>query len=114
MIKGIGTDIVENIRVNQSLTRRVLSDNELKAFEQLKLEQRKQEFLCGRFAAKEAIIKACSQANIEVFMRDITILNDQLNRPFVANPKFESYQILVSISHEKDYSIAFAIIESLE
>ncbi|MDY0318313.1 MAG: holo-ACP synthase [Candidatus Izemoplasmatales bacterium] len=114
MIKGIGTDIVENIRVNQSLARRVLSDNELKAFEQLKLEQRKQEFLCGRFAAKEAIIKACSQANIEVFMRDITILNDQLNRPFVANPKFESYQILVSISHEKDYSIAFAIIESLE
>ncbi|HPD99674.1 MAG TPA: holo-ACP synthase [Bacillota bacterium] len=114
MIKGIGTDIVENIRVNQSLARRVLSDNELEAFEQLKLEQRKQEFLCGRFAAKEAIIKACSQANIEVFMRDITILNDQLNRPFVANPKFESYQILVSISHEKDYSIAFAIIESLE
>lgn len=114
MIKGIGTDIVENIRVNQSLARRVLSDNELKAFEQLKLEQRKQEFLCGRFAAKEAIIKACSQANIEVFMRDITILNDQLNCPFVANPKFESYQILVSISHEKDYSIAFAIIESLE
>lgn len=114
MIKGIGTDIVENIRVNQSLARRVLSDNELEAFEQLKLEQRKQEFLCGRFAAKEAIIKACSQANIEVFMRDITILNDQLNRPFVANPKFERYQILVSISHEKDYSIAFAIIESLE
>ena len=113
MIKGIGTDIVENIRVNQSLAKRVLSEQEYEIFNQFKLENRKQEFLCGRFAAKEAIIKACSQANIDIFMRDIIILNDDLNRPHVINPSFKDIQILISISHEKDYSIAFAIIESL-
>ena len=114
MIKGIGTDIVENIRIEQSIAKRVLNQKEFEIFNQLKLDKRKQEFLCGRFAAKEAIIKACSQADIEVFMRDIIVLNDNLNRPYVDNPKFENLRISISISHEKDYSVAFAIIESLE
>ena len=114
MIKGIGTDIVENIRIEQSIAKRVLNQKELEIFAQLKLDKRKLEFLCGRFAAKEAIIKACSQADIEVYMRDIIVLNDDLNRPDVEYPRFENLRILVSISHEKEYSVAFAIIESLE
>ena len=114
MIKGIGTDIVENIRIEQSIAKRVLNQKEFEIFNQLKLDKRKQEFLCGRFAAKEAIIKACSQADIEVFMRDIIVLNDNLNRPYVDNPKFANIRLSVSISHEKDYSVAFEIIESLE
>jgi holo-[acyl-carrier protein] synthase len=114
MIKGIGTDIVENIRIEQSIAKRVLNQKELEIFAQLKLDKRKLEFLCGRFAAKEAIIKACSQADIEVYMRDIIVLNDDLNRPYVEYPRFENLRILVSISHEKEYSVAFAIIESLE
>jgi phosphopantetheinyl transferase (holo-ACP synthase) len=47
-------------------------------------------------------------------MRDIIVLNDNLNRPYVEYPRFENLRILVSISHEKEYSVAFAIIESLE
>lgn len=114
MIKGIGTDIVENSRIDQSIAKRVLNIKEIEVFNDLKIDKRKMEYLCGRFAAKEAIIKACSQAKVEVYMRDIVILNDSENRPYVDKPTLDNLKIQVSISHEKDYSIAFAIIETIE
>ncbi len=114
MILGVGVDICQNNRVNQDLANRVLNDEEFKIYNALKLESRKIEFLASRFAVKEAIIKALSQSNFEVFMRDIIILNDDLNRPYVKNPKYNSISINISISHEKEYSIGFAVIEKID
>ncbi len=113
MIKGIGVDICKNQRVKLELSRRILSEEELIVFDNLKLDKRKLEYLASRFSAKEAVYKALSQAGIEVFTRDIVICNDELGRPFVKKPVYNNIQIKISLSHEIDYSIAYAIVEEI-
>ena len=63
MIVGIGVDIVEIARVDKLIrefggrfARRVLTDDELLEFERRK---RSSSYLATRFAAKEAVAKAC-------------------------------------------------------
>jgi len=114
MILGIGVDICQNDRISLELSQRILSEEELRIFNNFKLDSRKKEYLTGRFACKEAIIKAFSQANKEVYMRDIVILNDDLNRPQLIKPNITNLKVSISLSHEKDYSIGFAIVESLD
>ena len=61
MILGLGTDIVEIIRVKSALERtpkfasRILSSEELSEFEQQRFPER---YLAKRFAVKEAVAKA--------------------------------------------------------
>ncbi|MGD9761019.1 MAG: holo-ACP synthase [Candidatus Izemoplasmatales bacterium] len=114
MILGIGVDICQNNRINVELSQRILNELEFEFYNNLKLDARKTEYLSGRFACKEAIIKAFSQADKEVYMRDIIILNDDLNRPQLIKPNFTNLKVSISLSHEKDYSIGFAIVESLD
>ena len=61
-MRRVGIDIVENARIakdaeNESFLKRVLSANELAMTENM-TPKRKREFVAGRFACKEAIIKA--------------------------------------------------------
>lgn len=69
----------------------------------------------GRYAAKEAIAKAfgCGLGEI-VGWQDIEILADKLGRPMVyfsekLQNHFDSPQVMVSISHTKEYATAVAI-----
>ncbi len=55
----------------------------------------------GRFAAKEAVIKASDK---KCGMKNIEILNQRNSQPFVNRKNF-----LVSISHAADYAIAVAV-----
>ncbi|MFA7075172.1 MAG: holo-ACP synthase [Candidatus Izemoplasmatales bacterium] len=113
MILGIGVDICQNSRINLKVSERILNEDELVVFNDLKLETRKLEYLAGRFAVKEAIIKAFSQAKIDVYMREIVVLNDEINRPIMVKPIFDDLSIKISLSHEKEHSIGFAIVESI-
>jgi holo-[acyl-carrier protein] synthase len=113
MILGIGVDICKNQRMKLEIYKKILSDEEITAFDSLKLEKRKIEYLCSRFAAKEAVFKALSQTGIKVLIREIVILSDELGRPIVKKPVYKDKQILVSISHEIDYSIAYAVVEEI-
>lgn len=112
MILGVGVDICQNNRIRIEMASRILNGEEKLIFDSFSREERKIEYLSGRFAVKEALIKAFSQANREIFMRDITILNDELNRPFLAKPVFQDIKIHLSISHETEYTIGFAIMET--
>jgi len=114
MIKGIGIDICQISRIHLDSYRRILTDEEIEVYQGLKLEERKREFLAGRFSAKEAIFKALSGLETRILMRDIIILNDELNKPYVKKPVFIDKRIWISISHEKEYAIAQAIVESIE
>ena len=112
MILGVGVDICQISRVHLDIARRVLSNDELLIFEAFKTDSRKLEYLAGRFSVKEAIIKALSGLYNIVGMREITILNKENGVPYVVEPLIENARLLISISHEKEYCVGYAIIES--
>lgn len=113
MIIGTGIDIVQNERLKPEHSRRVLSERETVMMETFTNPSRKLEFLCGRFALKEAIIKAIGHTEYRLGMRDITILNDETGMPYVAEPQLENILFHISLSHEKDYSVGLCILENV-
>lgn len=86
MIYGIGTDLVELSRVQETYDRfgqhfvdRLLMDEERTLFEQNKWPVR---FLAMRFAAKEATVKAMGTGFAHgVWIRDVGIVNNDWGRP---------------------------------
>ncbi|MCF7924265.1 MAG: holo-ACP synthase [Candidatus Izimaplasma sp.] len=111
MIKGIGIDICKIDRLKLTSFKRILSEEEIEVYKSFKLLSRKKEYLAGRFALKEAIVKAFGNLDLKVYLKDITILNDSTGKPYVKEPNYNDYFIWVSISHEKENVIAQAIIE---
>ncbi len=117
-----GVDIVEVQRINALITKygvrfldKVFTKKEQEYCE--KGVQRDERY-AGRFAAKEAIRKALQPFTDEIYLpfTHIEILPDEFGVPVPVLLKpistTKSYsEISVSISHEKDYAVAFAIIE---
>ncbi len=109
MIAGIGCDIVAIQRFGEKidvLAKRILTNDEFTLFLNLS-ELRRPEWLAGRFAAKEAIVKAISQ---DLPISKISVLSTNGGKPICT---IDGYIIHVSISHEKDYAIAYAIAEKI-
>lgn len=106
---GIGTDIVKISRIEKALNNQkfinVLSSREKCIYERINI-CRKSEWLAGRFAAKEAIFKALSKF-ISMNISDIEILESLNGAP---SCKIDGFSVEISISHEKEYAIAFAVI----
>jgi len=112
MIIGVGTDIVCINRVNPQNAAKILSKQELERYERFTSPTRKQEFLAGRWAAKEALTKA-STASMGTFdFNAITITQDETGKPLIETPLIPGAQIMISLSHERDYAIAIVIIET--
>ncbi len=101
MISGIGTDIIKNERVKPTIAKRILTVSEYEIYCQ-KNDDLKNEYLASRFAAKEAIVKA---TNKQYTINQIEILNTAEGKPYCSNIE----GIELSISHEDEYSVAFAI-----
>ena len=88
MIFGVGTDLVELSRVQQTYERfgdhfveRLLMDEERELFERTRQKVR---FLAMRFAGKEATVKAMGTGFAHgVWIRDVGILNDPRGRPVI-------------------------------
>ncbi len=124
-IYGIGSDIISNIRIKKSLKnkkflKRIFTIEEIKKGSKLK---NKFMYFSKRFAAKEAFVKALGTGfrdNID--FNSISILNDKKGKPYI---KFEKslnkkiklltkkkkLNVFLSLADEKDYSIAFVIIQ---
>jgi holo-[acyl-carrier protein] synthase len=72
--------------------------------------------MAGKFAAKEAVIKALGVIfDSGVYLRDIEILNYPSGMPYVRLPEkldegLLGKKILISITHESNYAAAVAII----
>ena len=124
-ILGIGVDIIKNKRIrdlikNKNFINRTFSLNEVK-FSKKKLN--KTNYFAKRFAAKEAFVKSLGTGfRNDLNFKDIEIFNDNIGKPYyfkskkinniVRNKfKIEKYNLFLSISDEKDYSIAFTIIQ---
>ncbi len=107
MIEGIGTDIISKKRIdNSNVKTRFLNDDELKILEGLNGDDQI-DFISGRWAAKESIIKA---SNKKITFSQISILKSESGQPVVYIDGEYKENIKVSISHEKDYTVAFSII----
>lgn len=108
-MKGIGVDIVDLERIdieNLHFVQRILSPQEYNVFCQLSSKRRKIEYLGGRFAGKEAYIKAHHKGLGSLRFHDIIILNNEEGCPYLNDENAH-----ISISHEKKYAIAFVLIE---
>ena len=123
-IIGNGVDIVNNLRIknsikNKDFINRVFTLNEIKNSKKL---NNKINYFAKRFAAKEAFVKALGEGfRNNINFNDIEITNDNKGKPIInisnnikkfLKKKFKSskYQIFLSLSDEKKYSIAYVII----
>ena len=116
MITGIGLDIVELGRIRRldgksaKFRERVLTAHELAEYELLS-DNRKVEFLAGRFAAKEAFGKAKGTGIGKMCaFHDIEIRKDLNGKPSVFFREQEDG--LVSITHTKEYAAAQILLQS--
>ena len=114
MITGTGIDIVNINRIMKSVEKhgdrfieKILSPDEIVKIPRVN----KYEYIAGRFAVKEAFVKA---AGTSLSFSGITVLNDETGKPFIASipsDKFDLSKIHVSISHDGDYAVASVLIE---
>ena len=126
-ILGIGVDIVQNKRIkflinNKRFIKRIIGKNEIKFFNK---KINKVEYLSKRFAAKEALAKALGIGfRKKLQFRDIEILNDKIGKPYYLKSKkidkiilkkfnINKYNLFLSLYDEKDYSIAFTILQKI-
>ena len=125
-ILGIGVDVIENRRIknlinNKSFIKRTFGKKEV-IFSKKTLN--KTNYFAKRFAAKEAFAKSIGTGFRNNFnLKDIEILNDKIGKPFYSKSKkinniikkrfkIKNYDLFLSISDEKDYSVAFAILQT--
>lgn len=123
MIYGVGTDIVELSRIQETYNRfgehfveRLLMDEERELYERNKWPVR---FLAMRFAAKEATVKAMGTGFAHgMWIRDVGIVNSSWGRPEVIWSargqdmcrKLGIGQGHVSLSDDAGLILAFAVV----
>ena len=124
-ILGIGVDIVSNLRIkksikNNSFVNRVFSKSEVY---QSKKTLNKSNYFSKRFAAKEAFMKALGTGfRFNANFKDISVINNKEGKPelkvtnnikklLINRLKVKKFNLFISLSDEKNYSIAFVIIQ---
>ena len=125
-IFGIGVDLVKNQRIKQSIKKKgfiekIFSKKEIGYSQKT---SNKVNFFAKRFAAKEAFSKALGTGfRMNLNFKDIEIIKDKMGKPGyiktkkitkIVQKKFKvkNFNCFLSISDDKDYSTAFAIIQS--
>ena len=115
---AIGIDIEDNSRFenknlidDEMFLKKIYTQSELDYCFKSKLPAH---HLCARFCAKEAVVKAFSNIYPKLIpYSKIEILKNQNGSVYVniLIDELKKYKILLSISHEKEKSIAFVVIE---
>ncbi len=125
-ILGIGVDITKNSRIkelikNKSFINRTFGKKEID-FSKKKIN--KINFFAKRFAAKESFAKSLGTGfRNDLNFKDIEILNNKLGKPYFIKSKkindiikkrfkIQKYDLFLSISDEKDYAVAFTILQT--
>ena len=125
-ILGVGVDLIENRRIGKLIKKKIFikrtfTKNEINFS---KKTINKTNFFSKRFVAKESLVKSIGTGfrnNLRFI--DIEILNDNKGKPYFSiNKKLDriiktifkikNYNLFLSISDEKDYSIAFTILQA--
>ena len=126
-IIGIGVDVVDSNRINQSLKKKnfIFRTFSKKEIDLSNKTLNRKNYFSKRFAAKEAFSKALGTGfRDKLNFKDIQIFNDKLGKPFYLinsklnkiikkRMKVKNFDLFLSISDEKEYSIAFTIIQEI-
>ena len=124
-ILGIGVDLIENKRIsnlinNKSFIKRTFGKREVNLAKKF---SNKINYYAKRFAAKEAFAKSLGTGfRNDLNFKDIEILNDKIGKPYFYKSKkinqlilkkfkIKKFDLFLSISDEKDYSVAFTILQ---
>ena len=111
---------LKNSSKKKNFIKRTFGKNELKFSNKI---INKTNYFAKRFAAKEAFAKSLGTGfRSDLNFKDIQIFNDKLGKPYyliskkinnMIKKKFQikNYNLSLSISDEKDYSIAFTILQ---
>jgi holo-[acyl-carrier protein] synthase len=120
-MQHVGVDIIEITRIDAVIKRwgktfleRVFTPLELEKYESVAS-------LAARFAAKEAVLKALGACDKGISWQDIEILSEPGGKPVInltGNAKLYAAesaisQLNISLSHSKDYAVAFVVGESV-
>ena len=121
MIRGIGTDIVEIDRISNAIKKdfflkKAFNDSEI----DMAVGRKKDSFLAGNFATKEAFVKALGTGFRGVELKDLAVLRDELGKPFIKICNnlnrhlqgIDENKIHVSISNTDSLAIAMVVIET--
>ncbi|UCG62895.1 MAG: holo-ACP synthase [Candidatus Zixiibacteriota bacterium] len=121
MINSIGLDLVEIARIDHDLrlygerfVGKILGKEEWKIFQR---KRNRAQFLAGRFAAKEAVIKALGfYLKERPGFGEIQIINDETGQPQLqlsdrVQRILPDFRSLISITHDNYYAAAVAIFE---
>lgn len=125
MIIGLGTDIVEIDRIKKAVVNPRFVERVYSQAEQDYCSGRGKgsgASYAGRFAAKEAVLKAFGTGLRDGNLTDIEVVNDELGCPklrlyghFAELAKqYGVTNMLVSISHAREYATAQCILERQE
>ncbi len=121
MIIGIGTDIIEISRIQNSIEKygdrflkRIFTETEKKYSESF--NENKFQHYAARFAAKEAFSKAIGTGLTRGFkFREIGIRNEITGKPVVnleggLAKKWGQYNVEISLSHTGTHAVAYIVI----
>ena len=125
-ILGIGVDIIKNVRIKKSIKNRkfLLRLFTLHEINNSKIFKDKTMYFSKKFAAKESLSKALGTGFRKgLNFKDIEVLNDNLGKPYfklskktkniiLKKFKIKSFDLFLSISDEKDYSVSFTMIQA--
>ena len=125
-ILGIGVDIIKNSRIKRLIIKKSFINRGFgkKEIKLSKKEKNKINYFAKRFAAKESLAKSLGTGfRNNLNFKDIEILNDKKGKPYyfktkkidnIINKKFKvkKYDLFLSISDEKNYSVAFTILQT--
>ena len=118
MIGGIGTDITEVKRFEKW----VKNPEMLQRFFNEKSDSAKCQHYAARFAAKEAFSKALGTGITGFNLKEVYITNNSEGAPLLniegaafslMKERLGNCNAFVSLSHEKEYAIAYVILEKV-
>lgn len=123
MIVGTGIDIVEVFRMRDAITKwgmsfltKVFTDKEIKYSTSKRFAP---QHFAARFAAKEAVVKAFGVARrTPLNWTDIEVFNDKEGKPVISfnntalklKKQKKVSEVVVSMSHSKNYAVASVIL----
>lgn len=127
MILGVGCDIVNNSRVanlSKGAKEKFLTLAETKEYLNDNMSDSDSERLASVFAVKEAVSKAFRVSLFELGAKNIEVKKNKYGAPYVVlspvgeevlkkHNVCEYYNVHVSLSHERECSIAFVVVESI-
>ena len=127
-IFGVGTDIVKNSRIkklikNKKFINRIFTSSEIK--DSKKINQ-KVLFFSKRFAAKEAFVKSLGTGFAHnINFKDINVSKKRRGKPHLTlsnklknilkrKLKLKKVKIFLSLSDEREYSVAYVITQKIK